>query len=108
MIASRGGGKTGSGKGGYIGPVRYSIGDKISGQMSSRGWTKNDISMATSFPSRTVKTTDTRYSGSSGIKNNDPATAYYHPKGGYVVRNDRTGDIVQISNRYDNNWKAPW
>ncbi|WP_429244211.1 colicin E5-related ribonuclease [Luteibacter sp. 621] len=39
---------------------------------------------------------------------NDPATAYYSRSGGYVVRNDVTGDIVQISNRNDPGWKAPW
>lgn len=38
----------------------------------------------------------------------DPATAYYSGRGGYVVRNNRTGDIVQVSNRTDPGWKAPW
>ena len=37
----------------------------------------------------------------------DPATAYYSRRGGYVVRNDRTGDIVQISDRTDPNWIGP-
>lgn len=27
---------------------------------------------------------------------------------GYVVRNDRTGDIVQVSDRTDSAWRAPW
>jgi filamentous hemagglutinin len=39
---------------------------------------------------------------------NDPATAYYGRRGGYVVRNNRTGDIVQVSNRTDPGWGAPW
>jgi RHS repeat-associated protein len=39
---------------------------------------------------------------------NDPATAYYSREGGYVVRNDRTGDIVQVSDRNDPDWVAPW
>lgn len=39
---------------------------------------------------------------------NDPATAYYGKDGGYVVRNDRTGDIVQVSDRTDAGWVAPW
>jgi hypothetical protein len=39
---------------------------------------------------------------------NDPATVYYSARGGYVVRNNRTGDIVQISNRLNPNWRAPW
>jgi hypothetical protein len=29
-------------------------------------------------------------------------------EGGYVVRNDRTGDIVQVSDRTDLGWRAPW
>ena len=43
-----------------------------------------------------------------GGRVDDPATAYYSGRGGYVVRNDRTGDIVQVSDRTDPNWIAPW
>ena len=39
---------------------------------------------------------------------NDPATAHYHKDGGYVVRNNNTGDIVQVSDVNDPNWKDPW
>ncbi|SHN69942.1 colicin E5-related ribonuclease [Desulfovibrio litoralis] len=28
--------------------------------------------------------------------------------GSYVVRNDRTRDIVQVSDKFDKDWKAPW
>jgi hypothetical protein len=42
------------------------------------------------------------------VRMNDPATAYYSPRGGYVVRNNRTGDIVQVSDRTDPGWRAPW
>ena len=38
----------------------------------------------------------------------DPATAYYSPRGGYVFRNDRTGDVVQVSDRTNPEWIAPW
>lgn len=38
----------------------------------------------------------------------DPATAYYGRRGGYVVRNERTGDVVQVSDRLNPHWKAPW
>ncbi len=37
----------------------------------------------------------------------DPATVYYSRRGGDVVRNDRTGDVVQISDRTDQNWRDP-
>lgn len=39
---------------------------------------------------------------------NDPATAYIDESGHYVVINDRTNDVVQISNRNDPDWRAPW
>lgn len=40
-----------------------------------------------------------------GTKNDDPATMYFDKDGNYVVRNDRTGDIVQVSNKNDPTWK---
>ena len=31
-----------------------------------------------------------------------------HCEGGYVVINTRTNDVVQISNLFKADWKAPW
>lgn len=62
---------------------------------------------AVNSPARTVVTRDTRYLPDGGCMN-DPTTAYYHRNGGYVVRNDRTGDVVQVSDRTDTGWIAPW
>lgn len=60
-------------------------------------------------PHRTLPTQDTRYlSDGSGRRRNDPATAYINADGSYVIRNDVTGDIVQVSDRNKPNWKAPW
>jgi hypothetical protein len=39
---------------------------------------------------------------------NDPATAFINQKGHYVVRNDVTGDVVQVSNKFDINWVSPF
>jgi hypothetical protein len=39
---------------------------------------------------------------------NDDATAYYDKNGNYVVRNDRTGEIIQVSDRNDPNWVDPF
>jgi filamentous hemagglutinin len=39
---------------------------------------------------------------------NDPATGYSAKDGSYVIRNDRTGAIVQVSNKNDPKWVAPW
>jgi filamentous hemagglutinin len=39
---------------------------------------------------------------------NDPATAYINLDSSYVVQNDRTGEIVQISNKNDPDWQSPF
>lgn len=36
---------------------------------------------------------------------NDPATANYYKDSGYVVQNNKTGDIVQVSDVKDPKWK---
>ncbi len=38
----------------------------------------------------------------------DPATGYVAKDGSYVILNDVTNDVVQVSNRFDPAWKAPW
>jgi RHS repeat-associated protein len=90
-----------------IGGPAVSYATKIEGQLLKRGWTKTLVEQAVRRPARTVATQDVRFLASGG-RMNDPATAYYSRSGGYVVRNDVTGDIVQISNRNDPGWKAPW
>lgn len=44
----------------------------------------------------------------SGARLNDPATGYIAKDGSYVVRNDRAGAIVQVSNKNCPEWVAPW
>ena len=78
-------------------------GDKILDQLAGRGWTKDLVQSTIDKPIRTVTARDTRKF--TGGRNNDPATKYYADGGGYVVRNNRTGDIVQVSNRFNPNWK---
>ena len=77
-------------------------------QMSKRGWTEESIHETIDNPVRTVAARDTRWFPGADKALNDPATAYYSSDGGYVVRNDNTGEIVQISNKFKPNWKAPW
>ena len=84
-----------------------SFSTKIETQMGKRGWDRDSVSDAVSNPMRTVLTRDTRNISGGGVMN-DPATAYYSRNGGYVVRNDLTGDVVQVSNRNDAGWRAPW
>ena len=86
---------------------RLSIAPKIAKQMVSRGWTRESIDETVRDPARTVTTRDTRWNP-DGTRNNAPATAYINKDGSYVVVNDGNGDIVQVSNRNDPEWKAPW
>ena len=81
---------------------------KIAQQMGKRGWTKDSLDSVIASPSKTVVTKDTRFDPVSGTRLNDPATAYIANDGSYVVRNDRTGAIVQVSDRNDKDWVAPW
>jgi hypothetical protein len=87
-------------------PRTLQFGSKIEKQLAKRGWTKELANETVERPARTVPTRDIRRSG--GGRMDDPATAYYSKRGGYVVRNDRTGDIVQVSNRNDPGWRAQW
>ncbi|MQX14637.1 hypothetical protein GHK62_07630 [Sinorhizobium terangae] len=76
--------------------------------MGPRGWDRAAIDDTIAHPERTVITRDTRHNPQTGNRNDDPATAYVNADGSYVVRNDRTGDVVQISDRTDPNWKSPF
>lgn len=82
---------------------------KIADQMKKRGWDDKTVDDTINNPHRTAPTRDTRYKpDGSGQRNNDPATAYVRKDGSYVVRNDKTGEIVQVSNRNDPGWKNPF
>ncbi len=87
--------------------LEIQLGTKIEGQLGKRGWTRESVQDLINNPSRTVATRDTRYLPGGG-RNDAPATGYISRTGGYVVRNDETGDIVQVSNLNDPNWKSPW
>ncbi|HEX6369730.1 MAG TPA: colicin E5-related ribonuclease [Longimicrobium sp.] len=82
-------------------------GQKILKQMSKRGWDEALVKSTINNPARTVPTRDTRHLPGGGNMD-DPATAYINADGSYVVVNDRTGDIVQVSDRNDPNWQSPW
>jgi hypothetical protein len=81
---------------------------KIAQQMEKRGWAPKDIELTIANPSRKVATRDNRFDPSTGKRLDEPATGYIAKDGSYIVKNDRTGKIVQISDRNDPNWKAPW
>lgn len=87
--------------------IVFKYDDKIAKQMGKRGWTDDLIEDTLNKPHKTKAWTDTRHQ-KDGTKKNEPATAYIRKDGSYVVRNNNTGEIVQISNRNDPNWIAPW
>jgi RHS repeat-associated protein len=88
-------GGSGSGKGSSSN-LKTNITEKIRKQMAKRGWTEQSIKDTVDSP----YTTCGAYDKATGHS----ATAYYNKDGSYVVRNDVTGDVVQISKRGDPNW----
>ncbi len=80
-------------------------GTTIIDQMKERGWTNDDIDNTLDNPSGTVSTFDNR----KGPTRGDPATGYYaSDRTGYVVRNNRTGEVFSVSDRNDANWLPFW
>lgn len=81
--------------------IPINIDGKIGQQLEPRGWTTTTVAETVNNPARTGVTTDDR--NDPGVIKGEPATAYGNADGSYVVRNDRTGDIVQVSDR-----TRPW
>ncbi|MCL2078185.1 MAG: hypothetical protein FWH08_07270 [Oscillospiraceae bacterium] len=83
----------------YIGnrtTVQYNVSNKISKQMSSRGWTSSTMDRVIQNPHTT------RVAINKATGNN--ATAYYNKAGDYIVRDNITSQIIQISKLGDKNW----
>ena len=85
----------------------FTIGSKIRQQMMKRGWTEEKIAGVLDSPDEKVSARDRRYLP-DGSRINQPATVYIRADGNYVIRNDITGDIVQISDCYNTDWQAPF
>ncbi len=80
------------------------IDGKIGGQLEARGWTQQEVQAI--VKEKPVGTTvDKRSAGKTpdGLPRNDPASVY-GSKNGYVVVNDRTGEVVQVSGKNDPGW----
>ncbi|WGY71816.1 hemagglutinin repeat-containing protein [Burkholderia cepacia] len=80
------------------------IDSKISDQLVDRGWTESEIqavvkngATGTSIDKRSAKKSP------DGVARDDPATVYGAPNG-YIVVNDRTGEVVQVSDKNDPSW----
>ena len=70
---------------------------KIAAQLTARGWTEHEIRAAVDRGpiGRSIDHTGGR---------SDPASVYGSKQDGYVVVNDRTRRVVQISDRTDPGW----
>ncbi|MDZ7578823.1 MAG: colicin E5-related ribonuclease, partial [Candidatus Nanopelagicales bacterium] len=75
---------------------------KIQGQMAKRGWTLESVEETVRNPAATHPVWDLTVDGKV------PATAFERGGGGYVVVNDESGAVVQISDLTDAGWKAVW
>ncbi len=68
-------------------------------QVSSRGWNEEMLANTINNP-YTTRTAFNRYGSSVG----SPATAYYNQNGAYVVVDDISGKIIQVSDFFNPNW----
>lgn len=75
------------------------VDEKIKKQLGERGWSEQDLKDAVNGPPAGT-TTDNRSPSKTadGQGRNDPATVY-GSKEGYVVVNDRTREVVQVSDK---------
>ncbi|CAI8936653.1 hypothetical protein EMIT0P100_30320 [Pseudomonas sp. IT-P100] len=83
---------------------KITIDGKIGGQLEARGWTQQEVQDV--IDEGPVGTTADNRSASKtpdGLARSDPASVY-GSKNGYVVVNDRTGEVVQISGKNDPGW----
>ena len=68
----------------------------LSGEMGRRGWTQESVMSVVNNPF-TIRV-------STNKANGNPATAYYDIYGNYVVVDDVTKEVVQVSDTNDPNW----
>ncbi len=76
------------------------IGQKIRDQMIDRGWTDDLVDEVVDNPTFTHNVWD--------LTSDSAATAYARGDNFYVVVNDATGEVVQISDRLDGGWAPVW
>jgi Colicin E5 ribonuclease domain len=89
-------------------PKEVQIGKKAEKDMAKRNWTEEEVLDTVNNPADTKPVTDNR-NNPDGTSMNDPATAYIRPDGSYVIVNDRTGEVVQVSpHPIPPGWLLPW
>ncbi|MBC1375979.1 transposase [Listeria sp. FSL L7-1699] len=71
---------------------------KVNNQMKKRGWSEESVKSVVDHPHTTRKSVNK-------ATGND-ATVFYDKDGSYVIIDDKTKEIVQISDKFDKNWVA--
>ncbi|EHY61833.1 putative transposase [Listeria monocytogenes FSL J1-208] len=69
---------------------------KVNNQMKKHGWSEESVKSVVDHPHTTRK------SGNKATGND--ATVFYDKDGSYVIIDDKTNEIVQISDKFDKNW----
>ncbi|HAB0010458.1 TPA_asm: hypothetical protein GIN74_13820 [Listeria monocytogenes] len=69
---------------------------KVNNQMKKRGWSEESVKSVVDHPHTTRKSVNK-------ATGND-ATVFYDKDGSYVIIDDKTKEIVQISDKFDKNW----
>ncbi|MBF2441423.1 transposase [Listeria innocua] len=69
---------------------------KVNNQMKKRGWSEESVKSVVDHPHTTRK------SGNKATGND--TTVFYDKDGSYVIIDDKTKEIVQISDKFDKNW----
>lgn len=80
--------------------MQFSKSSKIVKLQNTRGWTDLDIQEVLDNPAITLPAIDYSKRG----RPDEKATVYYRQDGYYVIRNDVTEEIIQISHRGDAAW----
>ena len=83
--------------------VNLSFSQKILDQLGPRDWTQDTVDETVKDPAQTHNVWD--YTASGGRQ---AATAYVRSDGAYVVVNDSTGEVVQVSDGTNPDWKPIW
>jgi len=88
--------------------LTWYLDEKVEAQMTDRGWTSEAIDDVINNPVGTKATRDERFDPITHQKvDQGPATMYYRSDGYYVVRNDETGEIIQVTDTTDDGWIDP-
>lgn len=86
-------------EGAKIDPDDISLGKKSEAYTSQRGWSLDSIKNVVGNPAETRSNPNI-----VNRRNRNPVTYYYRPDGHYVVIDDVTGEVVQVSDINDPNW----